>query len=107
MDTFGLADDILPERNQQNAQEASETPVPEGAQKFQRAISAWRGIFDSGPGLSFRVSGDKASDKFMPCRYRFYQHDREVRCNRIRHCCSAARYPRPEEGLGPENKGFS
>ena len=51
MDTFGLTEGILPQRNQQNAADAaaSEKPQPEGAQKFQRAISVWRGILNARP----------------------------------------------------------
>ena len=45
MDSFALTEGMLPEQNQRNVPDSSGN-LPEGAQKFQRAISAWRGIFD-------------------------------------------------------------
>lgn len=42
MDTFALTEGIVPEQNQQDYRSSGN--LPEGAQKFQRAIAAWRGI---------------------------------------------------------------
>lgn len=41
MDTFALTEGIVPEQNQQDYRSSGN--LPEGAQKFQRAIAAWRG----------------------------------------------------------------
>lgn len=41
MDTFALTEGIIPEQNQQDDRGSGN--LPEGAQKFQRAIAAWRG----------------------------------------------------------------
>ncbi|KAB8237289.1 CCAAT displacement transcription factor COY1 [Aspergillus alliaceus] len=47
MDSFALTEGIVPDANNQNGHEAEKDTtgeLPEGANKFQRAIAAWRGI---------------------------------------------------------------
>ncbi|KAE8151979.1 CASP C terminal-domain-containing protein [Aspergillus avenaceus] len=47
MDSFALTEGIVPESNTQDGHEAEKDTagkLPEGANKFQRAIAAWRGI---------------------------------------------------------------
>ncbi|PLB38538.1 CCAAT displacement transcription factor COY1 [Aspergillus candidus] len=46
MDSFALTEGLVPEHNSQDGHESENTPgkLPEGANKFQRAIAAWRGI---------------------------------------------------------------
>jgi homeobox protein cut-like len=47
MDAFALTEGIVPESNHQHGHDNdkdSTSKLPEGANKFQRAIAAWRGI---------------------------------------------------------------
>ncbi|RAL05328.1 CCAAT displacement transcription factor COY1 [Aspergillus ibericus CBS 121593] len=45
MDAFAITEGIVPENNQDaHNSEAAAAKLPEGANKFQRAIAAWRGI---------------------------------------------------------------
>lgn len=47
MDSFALTESIVPDANDQDGHEAEKNTtgeLPEGANKFQRAIAAWRGI---------------------------------------------------------------
>jgi homeobox protein cut-like len=48
MDTFAITEGIVPENNNQDGHDAerasSEQQLPEEANKFQRAIAAWRSI---------------------------------------------------------------
>lgn len=46
MDTFAITEGIVPESSNGTDQESQNvgTRLPEGANKFQRAISAWRGV---------------------------------------------------------------
>lgn len=46
MDSFAITEGMLPQSDSQDARAAdsgSSGPIPEGANKFQRAIAAWRG----------------------------------------------------------------
>lgn len=43
MDTFAFTEGIVPGSNNQDA-EKDTGKLPEGANKFQRAIAAWRGM---------------------------------------------------------------
>lgn len=45
MDTFAITEGIVPGSNNQDA-EKDTGKLPEGANKFQRAIAAWRGMRD-------------------------------------------------------------
>lgn len=46
MDSFALTEGLVPEHNSQDGHESENTAgkLPEGANKFQRAIAAWRGM---------------------------------------------------------------
>ena len=46
MDTFAITEGMVPESSNQDGQDADKAgtgQLPEGANKFQRAIAAWRG----------------------------------------------------------------
>lgn len=47
MDAFAITEGLVPEQNSQDGQDAEKASntgnLPEGANKFQRAIAAWRG----------------------------------------------------------------
>ena len=47
MDAFAITEGLVPEQNSQDGQDAKKASntgnLPEGANKFQRAIAAWRG----------------------------------------------------------------
>lgn len=47
MDTFAITEGIVPEPNNHDAHDSQNTStgkLPEEANKFQRAIAAWRGM---------------------------------------------------------------
>lgn len=47
MDAFAITEGLVPEQNSQEGQDSEKASntgsLPEGANKFQRAIAAWRG----------------------------------------------------------------
>jgi homeobox protein cut-like len=47
MDSFAFTEGIVPDTNDQDREAEKDTSgkLPEGANKFQRAIAAWRGTF--------------------------------------------------------------
>ncbi len=55
MDSFAITEGMLPQSDSQDARAADSGgsgPIPEGANKFQRAIAAWRGTIP--PKMSLR-----------------------------------------------------
>lgn len=93
MDTFAITEGIVPESGKQDghdAEKASNTKLPEGANKFQRAIAAWRGnSFGKLCYLTPKLLGIGLT-YWNLTRYRFDQYCRKVRRHRFGHCRSSA-----------------
>jgi hypothetical protein len=108
MDTFAITEGIVPENNNQDGHDAerasSEQQLPEEANKFQRAIAAWRSTssFDALP-ILILIGADIST----LIRHRLDLNCRKTRRYGFGYCRSTARCTYTEKGSSSEDKGLS
>lgn len=79
MDAFAITEGMVPESNHQDGHDPEKdtaVKLPEGANKFQRAIAAWRGtMLDTSDALG---AIRQTANPSISYRHRLDQHRREV-----------------------------